>query len=110
MLYGGGSGTGKTTIAHELFGNQIISGFEYKAKSVVDDMPKSCTMEEIEKMFYSVGFGSVPSWMKPYSVLSNGEKMRVDLARALLEKEWQSTIKQEPCRRSISEVIPVSLA
>ena len=84
----GGSGTGKTTIAHELFGNQMISGFEYKAKSVVDDMPKSCTMEEIEKMFYSVGFGSVPSWMKPYSVLSNGEKMRVDLARALLEKEF----------------------
>ena len=38
-------------------------------------------------MFYSVGFGSVPSWLKPYNVLSNGEKMRVDLARALLEKD-----------------------
>ena len=45
-------------------------------------------MKEIEKMFYSVGFGSVPSWMKPYSVLSNGEKMRVDLARALLERDF----------------------
>jgi ABC-type ATPase with predicted acetyltransferase domain len=44
-------------------------------------------MSEIEKMFYAVGFGSVPSWLKPYSVLSNGEKMRVDLARALLEKD-----------------------
>ena len=40
-----------------------------------------------EKMFYSVGFGSVPSWLKPYSVLSNGEKMRVDLARAMLEHD-----------------------
>ena len=88
MLYGGGSGTGKTTIAKELFGDQMISGFEYNAKSVVDDMPKNCDMAEIEKMFYSVGFGSVPSWMKPYSVLSNGEKMRVDLARALLEKDF----------------------
>ncbi len=39
-------------------------------------------------MFYSVGFGSVPSWLKPYKVLSNGEKMRVDLARALLEKDF----------------------
>lgn len=84
----GGSGTGKTTIAKELFGDQLISGFEYKAKSVVDDMPKNCDMKEIEKMFYSVGFGSVPSWMKPYSVLSNGEKMRVDLARALLERDF----------------------
>ena len=70
----GGSGTGKTTIARELFGDQLITGFEYNAKSVVDDMPKNCDMAEIEKMFYSVGFGSVPSWMKPYSVLSNGEK------------------------------------
>ena len=84
----GGSGTGKTTIARELFGDQLITGFEYHSKSVVDDMPKNCDMAEIEKMFYSVGFGSVPSWMKPYSVLSNGEKMRVDLARALLEKDF----------------------
>lgn len=84
----GGSGTGKSTIAKELFGDQIITGFEYKAKSVVDDMPKECSMDEIEKMFYAVGFGSVPSWMKPYSVLSNGEKMRVDLARALLERDF----------------------
>lgn len=84
----GGSGTWKTTIARELFGDQLINGFEYTAKSVVDDMPKQCSMEEIEKMFYAVGFGSVPSWMKPYSVLSNGEKMRVDLARALLERDF----------------------
>lgn len=39
-------------------------------------------------MFYSVGFGSVPSWLKPYSVLSNGEKVRADLARAMLEKDF----------------------
>lgn len=84
----GGSGTGKSTIAKELFGDQLITGFEYKAKSVVDDMPKECSMDDIEKMFYAVGFGSVPSWMKPYSVLSNGEKMRVDLARALLERDF----------------------
>lgn len=51
-------------------------------------MPKSASMDEIEKMFYAVGFGSVPSWLKPFSVLSNGEKMRVELARALLEKDF----------------------
>ena len=84
----GGSGTGKSTIAKELFGDQLITGFEYKSKSVVDDMPKQCGMDEIEKMFYAVGFGSVPSWLKPYSVLSNGEKMRVDLARAMLERDF----------------------
>lgn len=81
----GASGTGKTTIAKEMFGDCFIKGFEYKSKSVIDDMPKNKTVEEIEKMFYTVGFGSVPSWLKPYTALSNGEKMRVDLARSILE-------------------------
>lgn len=84
----GGSGTGKSTIAKELFPEQLIDGFEYIAKSVIDDMPKSAKMDDITRMFYSVGFGSVPSWLKPYSVLSNGEKMRVDLARAMLERDF----------------------
>ena len=84
----GASGTGKSTIAKELFSQELITGFDYKAKSVIDDMPKQCSVEDIGKMFYAVGFGSVPSWLKPYSVLSNGEKMRVDLARALLERDF----------------------
>lgn len=84
----GGSGTGKTTIANELFYKNIITTFEYDDKSVLDNMPKNIKTEDIEKMFYAVGFGSVPSWLKPYKVLSNGEKMRVDLARALLEKDF----------------------
>lgn len=83
----GTSGTGKSTIAKELFNDCLISNYEYTAKSVIDDMPKKSTVDEITKMFYTVGFGSVPSWLKPYSVLSNGEKMRCDLARALLEKD-----------------------
>lgn len=83
----GGSGTGKSTIAKELYADQYIKGFEYGATSVIDDMP-DCNVSDITKMFYAVGFGSVPSWLKPYSVLSNGEKMRVDLARALLERDF----------------------
>ena len=83
----GGSGTGKSTIARELFGEDLISGFSYSAVSVVDDMP-DVGMDKIERAFYAVGFGSVPSWLKPYSVLSNGEKMRVDLARAMLERDF----------------------
>ena len=84
----GGSGTGKTTIINELFKDNIITSFNWTDDSVLDNMPKDITTKDIEKMFYAVGFGSVPSWLKPYKVLSNGEKMRVDLARALLEKEF----------------------
>lgn len=84
----GKSGTGKTTIAKDMFGEELISGFKYNHKSVIDDMPKDKNIEEISKAFYSVGFGSVPSWLKPYAVLSNGEKMRVDIARSILEKDF----------------------
>lgn len=83
----GKSGTGKTTIAKQLFENAYITNFEYSAETILDDMPKECSLEEITNAFNSVGFSSPPSWLKPYSVLSNGQKMRVDLARAILDKK-----------------------
>ena len=83
----GRSGTGKTTIARHVFGDDYCRGFSYKAQSVIDDMLTGVSMDAVEKTLYSVGFSSVPSWLKPYAVLSEGEKMRCDLARALLEKD-----------------------
>lgn len=80
----GNSGTGKTTIARELFPEAYIYNYKYGDKSVLDEMPQNKQLSEISKVFNSVGFSSPPSWLKPYSVLSNGEKMRTDLARALL--------------------------
>ena len=86
----GSSGTGKSTIANELFGDCLyhVTDEQYTHESVIDDMPQICSVDEIEKMFYSVGFGSVPSWLKPYKVLSIGEKMRVDIAYALLSNNF----------------------
>lgn len=84
----GSSGTGKTTIAKSLFAENYVEPYKWTHKSVIDDMPQNVGISEIEKMFFSVGFGSVPSWLKPFEVLSNGEKMRVELARALLEKDF----------------------
>jgi ABC-type ATPase with predicted acetyltransferase domain len=79
----GSSGSGKSTIANHIFEN-CIEKLEYSNKSVLDEMPKNKTTEEITKVFNSVGFATVWSWLKPYSVLSNGEKMRVDLAKSIL--------------------------
>ena len=83
----GNSGTGKTTIAKELFKDAYVTNFKYKEETILDDMPKSASVEDITKTFNSVGFSSPPSWLKSYSVLSNGQKMRVDLANALLKKD-----------------------
>jgi ABC-type ATPase with predicted acetyltransferase domain len=79
----GRSGSGKTSIAKHLFPDEYIKGFEYKSKCVLDDFPEELETGEITRMLCSVGFASPPDWLKGYSCLSQGEKMRVDIARAL---------------------------
>ena len=81
----GRSGTGKTTIAKEIFASGYIEPHTYGTSAIVNEMPDGISYADITRMFTAVGFSSPPSWLKPYAVLSNGEKMRVDLARALLE-------------------------
>lgn len=80
----GSSGSGKSTIAKEVFKDYFIEKYEYGNNSIIDEMPKNKTTNEITKIFNSVGFATAWSWLKPYNVLSNGEKMRVDLANAIL--------------------------
>lgn len=81
----GPSGSGKTTVARSAFGSCLWA--EQSAwdrdRAVVDqfgDLP----LKQVVRMLTSVGFSSPPSWLKPYHVLSNGERFRCDLARALL--------------------------
>ena len=78
----GNSGTGKSTIAQEVFGkrDQPI----YGDIPVIMDIGRAFNIDQICDVFNKVGFSSPPSWLKPYKVLSNGEKMRVDLANAIL--------------------------
>jgi len=80
----GNSGTGKTVIAKEIFGEDYVTSFAHSDNSIIDDFQDGIETREIFSILNSVGFSSPPSWLKPYSVLSNGEKMRVDLALALL--------------------------
>jgi len=49
----------------------------------LDDFPEGLETGEITKALCSVGFASPPDWLKSYDCLSQGEKMRVDIARAL---------------------------
>jgi len=47
---------------------------------VLDDFPEGLETGEITKALCSVGFASPPDWLKSYDCLSQGEKMRVDIA------------------------------
>lgn len=74
----GASGTGKTTLLKD-FGSEYVPQWDNN-KAVIShfDSPE----DGVEKLS-SVGFNSIPSWCKPYEVLSTGEKFRADLARKI---------------------------
>lgn len=99
----GKSGTGKSSIAKHLWSDNYILHYTYdNKKSLIDNMPDNKTMSEITECFTKVGFGTVYSWIKKHEVLSEGEKMRVDIARAMLSDkdfivfdEYTSTVDRE---------------
>ena len=80
----GPSGSGKSTIARRMFGDRLYRATEWPNDRAVVDGMGDRPIKEITGMFTAVGFGSPPSWIKPYHVLSGGERFRCDLARAML--------------------------
>ena len=84
----GSSGSGKSTIAKEIFGDAIKESFFWEnGKALVDSFPEHLSIKDISLALSSVGFSSPPSWLKPYNVLSTGEKFRANLARCLTTNE-----------------------
>jgi hypothetical protein len=81
----GPSGSGKSTIAKAAFGDCLAANREWPADAAVVDGFGEHPIGQITQALTSVGFSSPPAWLKPYAVLSNGERFRCDLARALLD-------------------------
>ena len=79
----GPSGSGKTTIARQAFGPWLVDSPGWAADRAVIDCFGELPTREITGLLTAVGFGSPPAWIKPYHVLSGGERFRCDLARAL---------------------------
>lgn len=79
----GPSGSGKTTVMRHVWGEP--PALKWGAASVVDDFDPKLSMETISAACGAVGFNTIPAWMRPFRVLSNGEQFRVDLARRLSE-------------------------
>lgn len=80
----GPSGSGKSVIAKQLFKTQYHKAFKWEGSAVIDDFDKELSIVEIAEVCQAVGFNTIPAWFRPFNVLSNGEKFRVDLARRLI--------------------------
>lgn len=89
----GASGSGKTSvgkmIAEQLGGGSEIydlyAGWDPN-KPIVDCIAPGGDFNTITAALSSVGLGDVPAWLRPFHVLSNGEKFRAGLARLVCER------------------------
>jgi hypothetical protein len=79
----GPSGSGKTSVARHAFGEQLQTLLDWPNDRAVIDCFDSLSARQITGLLTAVGFSSPPAWVKPYGVLSGGERFRCDLARAL---------------------------
>ncbi len=80
----GPSGSGKTTIARRAFGECFYRPAGWPEDRAVVDGFGDLPIKRIVGALTAVGLASPPAWLKPYPVLSTGERFRCDLARALL--------------------------
>ncbi len=88
----GPSGCGKSTIARKLFpqlaevdgGGVPLQLAPLLARgTVVDAFPETMSIKEVVALLSAVGFASPPAWLRPFHVLSTGQKFRVVLALLL---------------------------
>lgn len=79
----GPSGSGKSTVARHAFAEALYQETVWPADRAVIDCFADTPIRKVVELFTAVGFGSPPSWVKPYQVLSCGERFRCDLAKAL---------------------------
>lgn len=92
----GPSGSGKTSIGKTLWGGASFyqpDGWP-DDKPIVDGIAPAGDFNDVTAALGAVGLGDVPAWLRPYRVLSNGERFRADLARIIAEKPARVVIDE----------------
>lgn len=83
LLICGKSGSGKSTILREIYGDVKPIEYDY-GKAVISQFPK-LDEEEACDLLSSMGLSSVPTWLRKPNELSNGERARLDIAKTIYE-------------------------
>lgn len=84
----GPSGSGKTSIGEKLLGGgKLVDLYSDWAEDlpIVECVSPSAPFDTVTGAFAGVGLGDVPSWLRPFKALSNGQQFRAGLARVITE-------------------------
>jgi hypothetical protein len=79
----GPSGSGKSSIGAAL--GKLYSPAWPRNKPIVDVIAPQADFNAVTAALSAVGLGSVPTWLRPYEALSNGERFRAMLARLVCD-------------------------
>lgn len=82
----GGSGTGKTTLLKKWFNVNDVTFHVEDDLSIFELLCERHDNDEfskVSKLLFDVGLSSVPMWKNKYSQISNGEKLRFEIAYKL---------------------------
>lgn len=91
----GPSGSGKTSIGRSVWEGQAFYEPDWPGdKPIVDAISPGGDFDAVTGALSAVGLGSVPSWLRPYHVLSMGEKFRADLARLVCERPERAIVDE----------------
>lgn len=92
----GPSGSGKTSIGKKVLGRGAMyrpAGWP-RDLPIIDAIAPAGSFDQVTAALSAVGLGSVPVWLRPYHVLSNGERFRADLARIICEQPGRIVIDE----------------
>ena len=93
LLICGKSGGGKSTILREIYGDVKPIEYDY-TRCVISQFPR-LTEEEVCNLLQSIGLSSVPTWLRKPQELSNGERARLDIAKAIYDANGGIVILDE---------------
>lgn len=92
----GPSGSGKTSMGRLILGADAFYEPENwpADKPIVEGIAPGGSFDEVTAALAAVGLGDVPAWLRPYPVLSMGERFRADLARVIAERPERVVIDE----------------
>lgn len=91
----GPSGSGKTSIGKRIFGEDAMYDPRWPGGvPIVDAIDPGGDFNSVTAALGAVGLGDVPAWLRPFEVLSMGERFRATLARLVAEAPPRAVVDE----------------